>query len=341
MIKVELAFALSAIAITIATASGIAIARRYLPGHFLAVAQNERSNHSGTPRQFGGLVIVPVFFAGLYSASLFLDFPISEHSYALFSLLLLFLLGLVDDWKGLGVAVRLIGQGFCAFLLLMGSMGFISSFPQQIGLVLAAISVLSLMYWINIVNFMDGLDLLTFAGLSIPLATFAILLAGPTEELVSIGLLGAVGCGALVGFALHNLPSAKVFLGDSGSLFLGGLSAYLIAITALEVSPILAILPVLYYLMDASLTIFFRLIKRENILKSHSSHAYQIAYRKGKSPLAIAVEISLLNVLLAISTFLALPHSYWAQLFFLLAGVLICGALIWRFRRFEPEKSAN
>ncbi len=83
--------------------------------------------------------------------------------------------------------------------------------------------VLALVYFINLTNFMDGLDLMVVSGLGVPLA----LLAGFSAfglAAMGTGNFAASIAGGLAGFALFNRPKARVFLGDSGSLPIGLLS---------------------------------------------------------------------------------------------------------------------
>ena len=130
-------------------------------------------------------------------------------------------LGVVDDVRGLGARTKLIGQIVAAALLVYLVDDF--RIRKLMGLDLGWLSVPLTIGWLvacaNAVNLIDGLDGLAAGVTFIALATvvvFAVFL-----ETWLVVLLAGTLCGAILGFLIFNWPPAIIFLGDSGSLFLG------------------------------------------------------------------------------------------------------------------------
>ena len=129
-----------------------------------------------------------------------------------------------------------------------------------------AIVVVGGIWLVNVVNFMDGVDWMTVAEV-IPvtagLALFGFLGAlPPSAALVAVAL-----CGAVVGFAPFNRPVAQLFLGDVGSLPIGLLLGWLLALLAGSGHFSSAVLLPLYYLADATVTLLHRFAKGERSRK--------------------------------------------------------------------------
>jgi len=177
-------------------------------------------------------------------------------------------LGWLDDRKGLSVRLRLCIQGLVmvGWFLLAWDQGPLFSY----GLPLAALLLLGQWWFINLFNFMDGLD--GFAGLE------ALFVMGGCLSLLwpadGVPVVYWVGFAAVAGFLVWNLPPARVFMGDAGSLMLGFWLAgplWLLDWQALWVWLILTAV----FTVDASLTLLSRLWKGERLAEAHRSHLYQ------------------------------------------------------------------
>ena len=147
-------------------------------------------------------------------------------------------------------------------------------------------------WFVNLVNFMDGLDWMTVAEV-IPL-TAALALLGllgllpPAAIIVSLAL-----CGAMIGFAYFNRPVAKLFLGDVGSLPIGLILGWLLILLAGNGGRAAAILLPLYYLADSSITLVRRALNGEKIWRAHRSHFYQRATDRGLSVIDVVGRVFL------------------------------------------------
>lgn len=317
-------------------ASFLALLYRLLPFNFLAAQKNERSNHTIPARQIGGLAIVPTILIMLLF--FYPYWGLSGRAVLLLELsgFLLWLVGLLDDRFDISVRLRLAAQIIAALLGIAALNTDFQLFTILPAWLEFALLVFMMLVWINVTNFMDGLDLMTVSGLGIPVLWIAVFgalgLAGGDAS-----FLAALISGALLGFCFFNRHPAKVFLGDSGSLPLGMLSCYVFLLFAQETSIWLALTLPLYYVLDAGSTIILRLCNGENILKAHSSHAYQKAKRAGGSVWMIIGYVALLNIVLGVFVLIGLfvPDLWpdlWIELTICLAGMLMTWLLLRKFR---------
>ncbi len=139
------------------------------------------------------------------------------------------LIGAYDDIRNLRPRLKFIGQivAVLPIAVLGDSFDRFSLLGQvvHIGVMGRFVTVLWLVSGINAVNFLDGMDGLgALTGLSISLAAAAIAWFSGQAELALLALIHA---GALIGFMVYNLPPARVYLGDSGSMLIGLIVSYL------------------------------------------------------------------------------------------------------------------
>ncbi len=208
-----------------------------------------------------------------------------------------------------------------------------------------AILIIAGLWFINLVNFMDGLDWITVAEM-VPITAFIALLGWfkvPDARLWYAGLVAAALCGALLGFAPFNKPVARLFLGDVGSLSIGLLVGWMLLILAdTHTDPfnvgtgslVAAILIPLYYLMDATITLLKRIVRRERVWEAHRSHFYQQATANGFSALSVSAHVFCLNlVLLGLATTVLMRPTPKVQIGSLLLGIGFVSILLWHFSR--------
>jgi UDP-N-acetylmuramyl pentapeptide phosphotransferase/UDP-N-acetylglucosamine-1-phosphate transferase len=161
------------------------------------------------------------------------------------------------------------------------------------------------LWFVNLVNFMDGLDWMTVVEVvPITAALGAIGLFGylPWQEtVISLAL-----CGATIGFAFFNRPVAKLFLGDVGSLPIGLLLGWLMLILAGSGARTAAMLLPLYYLADSTITLLRRAVNRESVWQAHRSHFYQRATDRGFRVIEVVTRVFVVNILLAALAFVTI-----------------------------------
>jgi UDP-N-acetylmuramyl pentapeptide phosphotransferase/UDP-N-acetylglucosamine-1-phosphate transferase len=260
-----------------------------------------RSSHVQATPQGGGLVVVPI--AVLIAFASLVGLAGARPDAFAWSLgaamAILMALGCWDDWASLNPGFRLLVQAGAAALAL-GATPLEWSGPYGVStpVVVFACLLIGMLWFINLTNFMDGIDLMSVTQFVPAFATVYCLLAGVTGQAQWVGLTCLAAAGALLGFGLLNKPQARLFLGDSGSLPLGLLGAVAILVVGGAHGAAVALLPFLYYLADASLTLGRRALAGEKIWLAHREHYYQRATQRGLSNWQVIARVALCNILL-------------------------------------------
>ena len=251
------------------------------------------------------------------------------------------LTGWVDDRIGLSVGLRLLIQLLVLItMLLILELLPVLTLPGNVGLDggwLLLVGVVAALWWVNLFNFMDGID-----GLAASQALFMLCAASILTWLVQPYAIHypawqamPIAAAAVLGFLVLNWPPARVFMGDTGSLFLGFLLVFFGLVTIMYGwmnYPAWMILGALF-ITDATVTLMVRLAQGQRLHQAHRSHAYQkLARRWGAhrpvTLLTIAINLLWLLPLAGIAMFkpayawLAVAVAYTP----LLASVLWVGA---------------
>jgi UDP-GlcNAc:undecaprenyl-phosphate GlcNAc-1-phosphate transferase len=199
-------------------------------------------------------------------------------------------LGLVDDVHGLRARTKLVVQGlFAVAAWFLGyqivHIGNPFGDPISLGWMAFPVTLLWIVGIVNAINLIDGLD-----GLASGIALFAVIILfmlGVLNRNVIVGLTAIALAGALVGFLRYNFNPASIFMGDSGSLFIG----YVLAVTAISGSaksstvlslpiPLLALgLPV----MDTTLAVLRRFLSGKSPFAADRDHVHHRLLDRGMS----------------------------------------------------------
>ncbi|MDE2331837.1 MAG: glycosyl transferase, partial [Bradyrhizobium sp.] len=243
------------------------------------------------------------------------------------------IVGLADDIKSIEVLPRLLLQAAAVAAIVVTAPGDLRIVPACPLWIERAILLLAGVWFVNLVNFMDGLDWMTVAEV-VPV-TAAIVILGMLGELpASTTLMAAALCGAMLGFAPFNRPIAKVFLGDVGSLPVGLLLGWCLLQLAWHQQFIAALLLPLYYLLDTTVTLLRRMTRGEPFWAAHRTHFYQRATDNGFTVWRVAGEVFVLNIALAALAIGSTAASPVAIKILLLAiGGIAASALMFRFSR--------
>lgn len=275
--------------------AGCHAARYVLHSMKVVDTPNERSNHSLPTPRGGGIAVMVAVLGFLTVAGVSATIIITAMGLTVLSFL--------DDQGGLDVRPRLLVQVLAVALLFLpqGVADHLLAGPVFQGLLPPLydrlLSALLLLGFMNIFNFMDGIDGITgVETLAIGGGMFMLSLLAPSLKMA--GIDGIIIAAAAAGFLLLNWHPAKLFLGDAGSIPLGFLLGFLLLQLAASGFWVAALLLPGYYLMDGGLTLLRRLLKREKIWQAHSQHAYQKAVRGGLSHATVSKRIALLNLLL-------------------------------------------
>jgi Fuc2NAc and GlcNAc transferase len=316
------------------------VLRRYALSRSLVDIPNARSSHSVPTPRGGGVAIVVTFLISLclmYSVGLFsLTYFIATTGAAS----LVAIIGFMDDHGHIAARWRLLGH-FCSALWALtwlGGLPPITAFGRGIdlGVIGFILATLYLVWMLNLYNFMDGID--GIAGVeAVTVCVGACVLYSLGGHLVLMGpVLLLAGCAG--GFLLWNFPPAKIFMGDAGSGFLGIVLAILSLQAALTSFDYfwgwLILLGV--FIVDATFTLFRRLVRGEKVYEAHRSHAYQFASRHYGKHLPVTLAVGLINM------FWLLPMAIGVTYFKLdgLVGVLLAYVpLIVLAQRFNAGKS--
>jgi UDP-N-acetylmuramyl pentapeptide phosphotransferase/UDP-N-acetylglucosamine-1-phosphate transferase len=286
----------------IATAGLITLMKPLLIRYALA-RPNARSSHKEPTPQGGGIAIVALVSAVAiaFASAGVAEFRQPWVAGLVTAIVVLAVVGAVDDLRPLPVVPRLLLQVAVATLMVAtlptGAriLPWIPATLESVGL------VVGLVWFINLTNFMDGIDLMTVVE-TVPILVVA---AG----LGMSGLVPALGAclpvilallGGLIGFAPFNRHVARLFLGDVGSLPIGALVGWLMIVLATAGQPVAALILPLYYLSDATITLVRRFMRGENISEAHRSHFYQIATTRGFSVPQVTWFVLGLNALLGV-----------------------------------------
>jgi UDP-N-acetylmuramyl pentapeptide phosphotransferase/UDP-N-acetylglucosamine-1-phosphate transferase len=295
---------------------------------------NARSSHTVATPQGGGIAVVGATLAvWLIAVSLLVTPTLPSLVPIVLATVLLAALGAIDDLRTVAVAPRLFIQVLAVTMVIASLPADAALLPLLPWSLERALWLLAGVWFVNLVNFMDGLDWMTVAEI-VPLSAALIVLSLLDALPVHGAVLALALLGAMLGFAPFNKPVARLFLGDVGSLPVGLLLGYLLALLALGGHLAAALLLPLYYLADATLTLLRRLSNGERIWQAHRSHFYQRATDNGWRVPQIVGSVFGLNIVLAA---LALA-SVWqpdrtVQGLALLFGATLVGGLLTAFSR--------
>jgi UDP-N-acetylmuramyl pentapeptide phosphotransferase/UDP-N-acetylglucosamine-1-phosphate transferase len=300
---------------------------------------NARSSHQLPTPQGGGIVVVGVTVGIVALTTADLPSLVGEpwRLVVVFTAAVaLAIVGAVDDVHMLGAMPRLAFQTAAVAVVIAALPADLRIVPGLPWWVERALTLVGGVWFVNLVNFMDGIDWMTVAAiapLTAGLALFGVAGALPRDAtLVSLAL-----CGAIVGFAPFNRPVARLFLGDVGSLPLGLLIGWLLTVLAGSGHLAAALLLPLYYLADATITLLRRLATGQSVMQAHRTHYYQRAMDGGFNVIQIVGRVFAVNVILvALAATTLTTATRTIHVAALLAGCALVGWLLFRFARGKP-----
>ena len=241
-------------------------------------APDARKVHSKPIPRIGGLAI---YFAFIVAAFFTVDLT-KEVIGLLTGATVILIVGIIDDFKSLPAKVKLVGQILAAVVLVLfdvridcitnpfGEMFFLEEY----------LAIPITLFWIvgltNTVNLIDGLDGLA-AGVS-TIAAVTILLVALQQGFLLVAVLTSALAGAALGFLQYNFNPAKIFMGDTGSMFLGYMLAGISVLGAVKSAATIAlIVPVLALglpILDTAFAIIRRYLNGTPIFKPDRGHLH-------------------------------------------------------------------
>lgn len=246
-----------------------------------------RKVHAKAMPRMGGLAIYAAFWI-----SAFLAVPITRSLLGMFlGATMLVFVGIVDDVTDMPPKLKLLGQIISAGLVVASGprIEFMTNFLDNKMLSLEWLSIPVTVIWIvaiiNAVNLIDGLDGLAAGVSAIAAATMAIV-SWQNGDVISI-LLGSILCACCIGFLFYNFNPASVFMGDTGSMFLG----YTLAVISTQgaskgitfVSVFIPILVLGVPIFDTLFAIIRRAVAGKPIFEADKAHLHHCLLRYGFS----------------------------------------------------------
>ncbi|WP_029529318.1 MraY family glycosyltransferase [Pseudomonas sp. S9] len=284
---------------------------KYALSHNLLDAPNARSSHSiPTPRGGGVSIVISfsiatciIFFSGLITPRLFVALSGAGIGIAI--------VGFLDDRKPISARWRLVFHFIASIWVLYFLGGLpvinIAGVEFYFGWIGHLLAVLYLIWLLNLYNFMDGIN--GIASVEAICACFGAALCYYLAGQYSSAYIPLVLAFSVLGFLYWNFPRAQIFMGDAGSGFLGIVLGG-VSIHAAWVAPQvfwcwMILLGV--FIVDATFTLFRRLVRGEKVYEAHRTHAYQNASRlfQGHTPVTLAIIVVNLVWLLPLSLLVA------------------------------------
>lgn len=327
--------ALLSVAIAALMSAVITWTSRPLLQRYALARPNARSSHRVPTPQGAGIAVIAATLIVALLAAAFADVAIPTT--LVIATIVIALVGFADDIVSLPVIVRLVLQAACVGAVVFTSPETARIVPALPLVLERALILLAGIWFVNLVNFMDGLDLMTVAEV-VPVTTALLLLGMLGDVPWPAALIAATLCGGMLGFAPFNRPIAKVFLGDVGSLPIGLLLGWCLLALAWHGQAAAALLLPAYYLADSTITLVRRIARREQFWSAHRTHFYQRATDNGFSVSRVTGEVFVLNLVLAGLSILAVrAGTMTVTLLALLAGAVAVGLVLRRFSR--PQAS--
>jgi UDP-GlcNAc:undecaprenyl-phosphate GlcNAc-1-phosphate transferase len=282
-------------------------------GHF------RKQHDHGIPRLGGVAIFISFTITSLVFTMIDIIFPIG---FLLISSLILFIMGLKDDLSGVNSSTKFLVQFVAALILVeLGEVRLTSMYGvfgiYELPFIMSiALSILVIIMIINAFNLIDGIDGLAGVSGIIANTTFAILFIYTHQPELAVTSLILVG--AIAGFLRYNLTPARIFMGDTGSLFIGLISVVM-AIKLIEINkvsihnmpqiysaPALTVAILIGPIFDTIRIFFIRVINGISPFMADRNHIHHRILRLGFTHLQTTVILACINIL---SIILALTFS--------------------------------
>jgi UDP-GlcNAc:undecaprenyl-phosphate/decaprenyl-phosphate GlcNAc-1-phosphate transferase len=290
---------------------------------FVDVPDGDRRCHENPVPRLGGVAIYLSFTAVWVATLFFVDLPrgdSAEH-FQILALILggtaIFLVGVWDDIKGLSAGVKVVLETLVAVGLFLGGVRIeaLGLWPSADGGLPYLLSLLLTTLWIvgitNAFNLIDGSDGVAGGAALIAVASMVVvfLLFGSIEA----GWISIMLGGAILGFLFFNFPPATIFLGDSGSLFIGFTLGVLGVMTTQTASMTLAVaIPVISCglpILDTLLAMVRRFLRGEHIFQPDRGHIHHRLRDLGHSPRTVALLLYAASAVFALASLLLVNPS--------------------------------
>lgn len=266
---------------------------RYVALKFYAIDRvNQRKIHKKLVTKLGGLAIYLGFLGGIFTIVLFDYGFFKVNFFGIATLLicstLMLILGVYDDFQGSGALLKLSIQLLISLLII--KQGFVLKgifVPGLCNIEFGFLAVPLTMLWFvgitNAVNLIDGLDGLAAGVCGIALGFISIFGLILRDNFVAF--VGLALSGASFAFLKYNFHPAKIFMGDTGSLLLGLVFAYLGVYQPVFRTDnpyfIPAVIVIFLPILDTNIAVGRRILRKKSIFSGDSSHIHHFFLKKG------------------------------------------------------------
>ncbi len=290
---------------------------------------NQRSSHKDPTPRGGGMAIVASFLIVMLLIGLFRSNNTMQYWGLIINGLTIAGLGFLDDLYTLPRTPRIIAWIVITVVSIIFGIELNTITLPILGVIrFGFLSPLVTFLWLigvtNLFNFMDGIDGLAGCEALIVAGFLAVIAFYAGNTLVFSA--SVVIFGAVLGFLPHNFPTAKIFMGDGGSNFLGYLFAALAVIGSQgDQSQIPFIIPVILlsmFLWDGGTTLIKRLPKGKDWLEPHRDHYYQRLIKLGYTHKQVTSLYSVLNLILGVIALLFLQSNEFISFGLVLVSII-------------------
>ncbi len=276
------------------------VARFASTNGFLDMPRDELRIHKRPIPLLGGVAIFISFILAIITATLIQDFELASVKSAVIGGSIVFIVALWDDIRDINPYIRLFAQVSSALIIAMGG------FQMRVfnsGLLNLLLTIFFVAGACNSINLLDGMDGLA-SGVGIIIGMGFLMLSILSGNIIGM-IFSMIIVGVLAGFLLYNFHPARIFLGDSGSNFIGFCLAFL-AIDFSNRNPggQGLLIPVVFMsvpILDTTLAITRRLLSKRPIFEGDRYHFYDWFLQKGLTQRRVALIVYGIGLLLTIS----------------------------------------
>ena len=302
-------------------------AKEYSIKHQLLDVPSSRGSHQVVKPRGGGIaIIIPVIIV-VFISMLFVGQHYREYGTLILVLIMLASIGWLDDHNDQPV-LRRIGVHLLTGAVVLYGIGAIDnlqidSFQLKLGPLAGLLTIIWVAWMANLYNFMDGIDGLVAGHTVIAGCTIGLWFSFSGDLLIASICYSLMA--ASLGFLVWNWDPARIFMGDVGSVAVGGLLATLAVLgNQAHNIPILAfILLYLIFLLDTGITLVNRMRRRKILFQAHHEHFYQRAVATGWTHGEVSTVSLLANLILAVLATLVALNIGLAWLWLVISLALV------------------
>jgi UDP-GlcNAc:undecaprenyl-phosphate/decaprenyl-phosphate GlcNAc-1-phosphate transferase len=292
---------------------------------------NQRKVHSRIMPRLGGLAIFLGFMIGIYYFK-----PIGEfHTPIVIGSIIIILTGLLDDVKDISPKVKLAGQVAAAAVVVIYGGLKVEFINLPFGGIIdfGYLSIPFTMIWIigitNAINLIDGLDGLAGGVSSIALLSIAGMSVVMGNHYVTV--IALIVAASTIGFLFYNFYPAKIFMGDTGALFLGYIISVLSLLGYKNVTFISLVIPVIILgvpISDTFFAIVRRLVNKQPISKPDKSHLHHCLLKTGFSHRQAVLLIYAMAAIFGLVAFIFSQATVWGSMIVILVLLVIIEVIV-------------